>query len=52
MLEKSSWHDHAWRDPYIVFHENVYYIFITARAKRGLPDERGVIALAKSTNLF
>ena len=52
MLDLDSWHDHAWRDPCIIESEGSYYAFITARVNYGLPDERGVIALASSLDLI
>ena len=44
----------AWRDPYIVYSsdEEVYYMFLSARVNTGPHDGRGVIGLARSTNLL
>ena len=44
----------TWRDPYIVYSsdEQVYYMFLSARVNTGPYDERGVIGLARSTNLL
>lgn len=52
--ETERWHGQAWRDPYIVYspEERVYYMFLTARVNAGPPDERGVIGLARSTDLL
>jgi len=54
MLDLSAWHDHAWRDPYVV--QNPYtgkfYAYITARTKDGDPTGRGVVAFATSDDLL
>lgn len=53
-LDLDLWHDQAWRDPW-VFEDSRgegFYAFITARANFGPPDGRGVIALAKSSDLL
>lgn len=44
----------AWRDPYVVYssEEEAYYMFLTARVNEGPPDGRGVIGLARSTDLL
>ncbi len=44
----------AWRDPYVVYSsdEEAYYMFLSARANTGPPDGRGVIGLARSTDLL
>jgi len=44
----------TWRDPYIVYSsdEETYYMFLSARVNTGPHDERGVIGLARSTNLL
>lgn len=52
ILDAKLWHDQAWRDPFVFSFEDNYYTFITARVNTGNPDERGVIALAKSVNLI
>ena len=52
MLDLESWHDHAWRDPYVILHNKKFYAFITARVNYGSTDGRGVIALAESNNLI
>lgn len=53
LLDRSQWHDQAWRDPYVVQAEDgVFHAFITARANIGPGDERGVIAHATSPDLI
>jgi beta-fructofuranosidase len=44
----------TWRDPYIVYSsdEEAYYMFLSARVNTGPHDGRGVIGLARSTNLL
>jgi beta-fructofuranosidase len=44
----------AWRDPYVVYSsdEEAYYMFLSARVNAGPHDGRGVIGLARSTNLL
>ena len=44
----------AWRDPCVVYssEEQAYYMFLTARVKEGPADGRGVIGLARSTDLL
>jgi beta-fructofuranosidase len=44
----------AWRDPYVVYSsdEEAYYMFLSARVNTGPRDGRGVIGLARSTNLL
>lgn len=44
----------TWRDPYVVYssEEEVYYIFLSARVNEGPSDGRGVIGLARSTDLL
>lgn len=51
MLDLATWHDHAWRDPWIIRQDCCYYALISARSKQGNPDGRGLIALARSTDL-
>ena len=47
------WHDHTWRDPWVMKDPNTdsFFAFITARVKEGPKDGRGVIALAHSPDL-
>jgi beta-fructofuranosidase len=51
---QEQWKTRAWRDPYVVYSsdEEAYYMFLTARVKEGPLDGRGVIGLARSTDLF
>jgi len=44
----------TWRDPYVVYSsvEEAYYMFLSARVNSGPHDGRGVIGLARSTDLF
>lgn len=48
------WETRAWRDPYVVYssEEESYYMFLSARVNAGPPDGRGVIGLARSTDLL
>lgn len=54
LLDLSAWHDQAWRDPYVFRHPHTgrWHCFITARAKDGAPDGRGVIGHAVSDDLL
>lgn len=49
-----QWETRAWRDPCVVYssEEEAYYMFLTARVNAGPPNGRGVIGLARSTNLL
>ncbi len=53
LLDLDVWFDQAWRDPYVFQHPKTgeYHAFITARAKSGPSDERGVIGHAVSPDL-
>lgn len=54
MLDLNSWHDLAWRDPWIVTHpgtDEVEALF-TARSNRGDKYDRGVVGRARSRNLL
>jgi len=44
----------TWRDPYVIYSsdEETYYMFLSARVNTGPYDGRGVIGLARSTNLL
>lgn len=48
------WQEQTWRDPYVVYSpdEEAYYMFLSARVNAGPPDGRGVIGLARSTDLL
>lgn len=54
LLDRTSWHDQAWRDPWVFQHPETgeFHAFITGRAKHGPTDGRGVIADAVSQDLF
>lgn len=53
LLELESWHDQAWRDPWVFRgDEGLFHIYITARAKNGSADARGVIGHAVSEDLL
>ncbi|HZD58436.1 MAG TPA: hypothetical protein VE136_17010, partial [Anaerolineales bacterium] len=51
---ESSWHEQAWRDPWVFRHprDGRFYAFITARTRHGSSDGRGVIASARSDDLI
>lgn len=51
LLDKSSWHDQAWRDPWVYQTTMGFEMVLTARSRSGNPDERGVIGLATSPDL-
>jgi beta-fructofuranosidase len=52
-LGDSTWHDQAWRDPWVFPdpHGDGWHMLITARANHGPVDDRGVIGHARSTDL-
>lgn len=54
LLDRSAWHDQAWRDPYVFQHPQTgeFHAYITGRVKDGPADARGVIAHARSRDLF
>jgi beta-fructofuranosidase len=52
LLDLKSWHDQAWRDPFVFPYNDKFYAFITARVNYGPADGRGVIACAESSNLI
>jgi beta-fructofuranosidase len=53
LLDLESWHDQAWRDPWVFQNEaGLFHAFITARVKGGVADARGVIGHAVSENLL
>ena len=54
-LDKTIWHDEAWRDPWVFRFENdpsTWHMLVTARANHGDPATRGVLGHATSTNLL
>lgn len=53
-LDTTAWHDQAWRDPWVMEDPDrpgQWHMFITARAKDGMADGRGVVGHAVSTDL-
>jgi beta-fructofuranosidase len=52
-LGGGAWHEEAWRDPWVLADPggNGWHMLITARAKRGPDDDRGVIGHAHSPDL-
>lgn len=56
MLDLDSWHDHAWRDPYVFQHPvtGEFHALMTARShpESAPPDARGVIGHARSSDLI
>jgi beta-fructofuranosidase len=52
-LADGTWFDEAFRDPYLFADSdgNGWHMLITARAKHGAPDDRGVIGHATSPDL-
>lgn len=53
-LDKTLWHDEAWRDPWVFRFENdptTWHMLVTARANHGDPRTRGVVGHATSSNL-
>lgn len=51
LLDKSLWHDQAWRDPWVFKHEGRWHMFITARTNEGDRWVRGVVGHAVSDDL-
>lgn len=52
LLDLDAWHDHAWRDPWVFDYGGEFNVYLTARVNSGVPDGRGVIAHAVSTDLL
>lgn len=52
-LDRETWHDQAWRDPWLFRRRNdgAFHALITARANHGPPEGRGVIGHARSFDL-
>jgi beta-fructofuranosidase len=52
-LTPEDWYELTWRDPWVMrdASNEGFYAFITARSRHGPRDARGVIALARSSNL-
>ena len=51
-FEEGHWHDEAWRDPWVFRHDGAFHATITARSNQGPRFGRGVVAHAKSSNLY
>ena len=51
-LDFDSWHDEAWRDPYVFKSGNQWKMLITARSNQGDPRGRGVVGVATSEDLL
>lgn len=53
LLDVESWHDQAWRDPWVFQDDSgLFHMFVTARVREGAADARGVIGHATSKNLL
>jgi beta-fructofuranosidase len=52
LLKSEQWPDQAWRDPWVLWHDGLFHVFITARSNGGPRLGRGVIAHATSTDLM
>jgi beta-fructofuranosidase len=54
VLDLNAWHEQAWRDPWVFkpSGSDIFHVFLTARAKSGPEDGRGVIAHAQSEDLI
>lgn len=52
LLDLDIYHEQAWRDPWIFWHDGAYHALITGRANHGPVDRRGVIAHARSLDLI
>lgn len=51
LLDIDTWHELAWRDPWVFRYNGAFHAFITGRANHGPADGRGVIAHARSSDL-
>ncbi len=54
-LDKTIWHDEAWRDPWVFRfpgNDETWHMLVTARAKDGDPRTRGVMGHATSQDLI
>jgi beta-fructofuranosidase len=52
LLDKSIWHDQAWRDPFVFKGDDgQWHMYITARTNHGTPRGRGVVGHAVSPDL-
>lgn len=52
LLDLDSWHDQAWRDPWVFERDGLFHMFVTARLKDGIADARGIIGHAVSKDLL
>lgn len=54
LLDKTIWHDQAWRDPWVFKSEvdNRWHMLVTARSKTGNPKTRGVMGHAVSDDML
>ena len=52
LLDKSIWHDQAWRDPWVFKRDGVWHMLITARSNHGDPRTRGVLGHAVSQDML
>lgn len=54
LLDQDSWHDQAWRDPWLfrLPGDDRFHCYITGRANHGHPSARGVVAYATSPDLL
>ncbi len=50
-LDKTIWHDEAWRDPWVFKRDGLWHMLVTARSNVGDPKTRGVIGHATSTDM-
>jgi beta-fructofuranosidase len=50
-IDAREWPDQAWRDPWVFRAADGWHMLVTARAKHGAPDDRGVIGHATSPDL-
>lgn len=51
-LDFNSWHDEAWRDPFVFKSDDHWKMLITARSNKGDSKGRGVVGLATSDDLL
>lgn len=50
-LGDGTWHDEAFRDPWLLRLDDGWHLYVTARANHGAPDDRGVIGHVTSQDL-
>jgi beta-fructofuranosidase len=51
-LDKTVWHDEAWRDPWVFKREATWHMLVTARSRLGSPKTRGVVGHATSKDML